>query len=49
MPGRYEMPETIRRNPRYHEFWSSPALRELAAIRRANGQTAGLPLPVDGE
>lgn len=49
MPGRYEMPEIIRRSPRYHDFWSSPGFQEVAEIRRANGQTAGLPLPIDGE
>ncbi|MBT8077436.1 MAG: hypothetical protein KJO31_02620 [Gammaproteobacteria bacterium] len=45
-PGRFEMPETIRRHPHYHDWWSRPGMPELAAARRANGATAGLPLPV---
>ena len=46
-PGRYELPERTRRNPRYHEFWSLPGMAEWAEIRRANGATAGLPLPAE--
>jgi TolB-like protein/tetratricopeptide (TPR) repeat protein len=47
-PGRFELPERTRRLPRYHEFWALPGMPELAAARRANGQTAGLPLPSEG-
>ena len=47
--GRWEFPEHLRRDSRYHEFWDQPGLNELAKIRIANGQTAGLPLPVDGK
>lgn len=46
-PGRYEFPERTRRHPRYHEFWALPGMAEWAEIRRANGATAGLPLPVE--
>jgi TolB-like protein len=46
-PGRYEFPERTRRHPRYHEFWQLPGMARLAEVRRANGQTAGLPLPMD--
>ena len=46
-PGRYELPESIRRHPRYHEFWSQPGMAEWAEIRRANGAIAGLPLPMN--
>lgn len=46
-PGRYEFPERTRRHPRYHEFWSQPGMAEWAEIRRANGQIAGLPLPME--
>ncbi len=45
--GAYEFPEALRRHPRYHEYWSLPGMPELAAVRRANGQTAGLPLPME--
>ena len=48
VPGRLEMPESLRRHPRYHEFWNLPGMPSLAEARRANGQTAGLPLPIDG-
>jgi len=48
LPGRRGFPETLRRHPRYHEFWELPGMPELAAARRANGQTAGLPLPIEG-
>lgn len=48
-PGRYEFPERTRRHPRYHEYWSLPGMAEWAEIRRANGQTAGLPLPMEPE
>ena len=41
------MPEAILRNPRYHALWERPGLAELAAARRANGKTAGLPLPIN--
>ena len=46
--GRWEMPESLRRDPRYHEFWNQPELLDMAEMRRANGQAAGLPLPIDG-
>jgi TolB-like protein/Flp pilus assembly protein TadD len=46
-PGRFELPEHTRRLPRYHEFWALPGMPALAAMRRANGQTAGLPLPME--
>ena len=46
----YEFPETLRRHPRYHEFWALPGMPELEAIRRSNGQTGGLPISIeDGE
>ncbi len=44
--GPWEMSESIRRHPRYHEWWARPGYAELAAARRANGQAAGLPLPI---
>ena len=47
LPGRLEFPEPLRRHPRFHEFWELPGMPELAAVRRANGQTGGLPLPVE--
>ena len=46
--GRWQMPESIRRHPRYHEWWSRPGMAELAAARRANGKSFGLPLPIEG-
>jgi TolB-like protein len=48
-PGRYEFPERTRRHPRYHEYWSLPGMVEWAEIRRANGQVAGLPLPIESD
>jgi len=46
----YEFPDALRGHPRYHEFWALPGMPELEAIRRANGQTGGLPLSLeDGE
>lgn len=36
-------PENLLSDPRYHAFWEQPGLAELAAVRRANGQTQGLP------
>lgn len=47
LPGRFELPERVRRDSRYHELWSSPDMQELAESRRANGQTAGLPMPTN--
>lgn len=47
LPGPFEVPEEMRRHPRYHAFWARPGMAELAEMRRANGQSAGLPLPVD--
>ena len=47
LPGRFEMPERIRRDSRYHNLWSSPGMQGVADARRANGQTAGLPLPIN--
>jgi len=49
LPGPFEFPETIRRHPRYHALWEQPALASLAKARRANGQAAGLPLPLEEE
>lgn len=48
LPGPFEFPESIRRHPRYHALWERPELASLAKARRANGQTAGLPLPIEG-
>ncbi|NNM14516.1 MAG: hypothetical protein HKO58_09335 [Gammaproteobacteria bacterium] len=48
LPGPFEMPETIRRHPRYHALWQRPEMASLAKARRANGHNAGLPLPIDG-
>jgi TolB-like protein len=45
--GLYAFPDALRRHPRFHEFWALPRMAELAAVRRANGQTAGLPLPIE--
>ncbi|WP_260482322.1 TIR domain-containing protein [Sphingomicrobium flavum] len=47
LPGRLEYPEELRRDPRYHALWSHPQMKALAQARRANGQTAGLPLPIE--
>ncbi len=47
LPGKFEMPESVRRDPRYHDVWLLPGMPELAAARRANGVSAGLPLPFD--
>ena len=46
--SRWQMPESIRRHPRYHEWWTRPGMAELAAARRANGKPFGLPLPIEG-
>ena len=46
--SRWQMPESIRRHPRYHEWWARPGMVELAAARRANGKPFGLPLPIEG-
>ena len=48
LSGPFEMPDVIRRHPRYHAIWETPHMKELADVRRANGQSAGLPLPIDG-
>ena len=45
--GRHELPDRTLRHPRYHEFWQLPGMARLAEVRRANGQTAGLPLPME--
>jgi TolB-like protein/tetratricopeptide (TPR) repeat protein len=47
--GVFEFPEALRRHPRYHEYWSLPGMAEFAAVRRANGQSAGLPLPIEDD
>ena len=44
-PGRLEVPDSLRRHPRYHEYWKLPGMAELADVRRANGMPYGLPLP----
>jgi TolB-like protein/DNA-binding winged helix-turn-helix (wHTH) protein len=41
--GTNPYPDWVLEHPRYHEFWARPELTRLAAIRRQNGQTAGLP------
>lgn len=46
-PGRFEIPEHIRRHPRYHAIWALPGMPEIELARRANGMTAGLPLSVE--
>jgi hypothetical protein len=46
--SRWQMPESIRRHPRYHDWWARPGMAELAAARRANGKPFGLPLPIEG-
>ena len=45
--GRFAFPDALRRHPRFHEFWALPRMAEFAAVRRANGHTAGLPLPIE--
>lgn len=42
-PGRFEVPEQVRTDPRYRAIWSSPGLMQVERARRANGQLAGLP------
>ena len=44
--GFWQMPESMRRHPLYHELWAQPGMAELAAARRANGVPYGLPLPI---
>lgn len=46
LDGRYEYPDELRRHPRYHAIWNNTDMARLAEVRRANGQTAGLPLPI---
>lgn len=46
LPGRLEMPDSLRSHPRYHEFWLQNGLVEIARVRRETGMTAGLPLPI---
>ncbi|MEM7766502.1 MAG: winged helix-turn-helix domain-containing protein [Pseudomonadota bacterium] len=41
--GSNPYPDWVLEHPRYHALWSKPDLARLAAIRRENGQTAGLP------
>lgn len=45
--SKWQMPESIRRHPRYHEWWSRPGYAELAEARRVNGKPEGLPLPIN--
>lgn len=47
LDGRLQMPENLRRHPRYHALWQQDGFAELAEVRRANGQAAGLPLPIE--
>ena len=47
--GRFEFPNALRHHPRFREFWELPGMPELAAVRRANGVTARLPLPVKAD
>jgi TolB-like protein len=42
-PGRFQVPEQVRSDPRYRAIWSSPELSQVERARRANGQLAGLP------
>ena len=49
LPGRFEFPNALRHHPRFREFWELPGMPELAAVRRANGVTARLPLPVEAD
>ena len=46
LPGRLEMPKSLRSHPRYHEFWQQKGLVEIARARNESGMTAGLPLPI---
>ena len=41
-----QVPDAVRRDPRYHALWSSPGMQEVARIRRENGEPYGLPLPI---
>jgi TolB-like protein/cytochrome c-type biogenesis protein CcmH/NrfG len=42
--GRDAWPDDFRRDPRFHAFWRSKGLPEVAAVLRTNGHTGGLPL-----
>ncbi|WP_421788083.1 hypothetical protein [Hyphobacterium sp.] len=46
-PGRLTFADSLRRDPRYHEFWALPGMAELATMRESRGETAGLPLPTE--
>ncbi|WP_205743097.1 hypothetical protein [Halioglobus maricola] len=43
--GGLEMPEEIRRHPRYHAIWAQPGMPAIELARRSNSTNAGLPLP----
>ncbi|MEO0575006.1 MAG: hypothetical protein AAF004_06045 [Pseudomonadota bacterium] len=45
--GPFEIPDDIRRHPRYHDWWARDGYEEIANARRANGKDAGLPLPIE--
>ena len=42
--GQNNYPDQLLKHPRYHTLWERPGLKELQALRRANGETAGLPI-----
>lgn len=42
--GRDAWPDDFRRDPRFHRFWESKGLPEVAAALKENGVTDGLPL-----
>lgn len=47
--GRFEFPNALRYHPRFHEFRELLGMPEIATVRRANGVTARLPLPVEAD
>ncbi len=46
-PGRFALPDQIRRDPRYHQIWTRPGMPEIELARRSNGQEYGLPLGIE--
>ncbi len=47
--GENNYPDELLMHPRYHALWERPGLKELEALRRANGYTHGLPLSAEDD
>ncbi|WP_260483706.1 TIR domain-containing protein [Sphingomicrobium flavum] len=48
-PGRLDIPDHMRRDPRYHAIFDHPVRAKILAWHKANGTTIGIPLSPEGK